>query len=88
MSYPPWGGGQWVNFWIPFSDVPRSRGLEVVRGSHRGTLYDGTLFDAQDPTLPLWGVAGDLPRLPDIEKQRKADRDAWDTAFYRNRPAR
>ena len=49
--------------------VPKHNALEIVRGSHHGTLYDGTTFrDPNDPTEPLWG--GALPRLPDIEAER------------------
>jgi hypothetical protein len=81
-AYHPWGGEQWVNLWIPFCDVPRSHGLEVVRGSHHGIRYDGTAFDPSDPTLPLWGEAGDLPRLPDIEKERAADASSWDIKSF------
>ena len=49
---------------------------------HRGTLYDGTPNDPEDPTRPFWGEAGNLPRLPDIEKERAADPTAWDVVSY------
>jgi ectoine hydroxylase-related dioxygenase (phytanoyl-CoA dioxygenase family) len=41
-----------------------------VRGSHRGRLYDGSRFDPDDDTAPLYGD-GSLPRLPDIEAERR-----------------
>lgn len=81
-AYHPWGGEQWVNLWIPFCDVPHTHSLEVVRGSHRGTRYDGTAFDPADPTLPLWGEAGDFPRLPDIEQERLANPGSWDIISF------
>src|SRR5262249_35047522 len=66
-SYLPWAGMHWGNARISFDSVPQQNALEVVRGSHRGTLYDGTTFrDPNDPTHPLQG-GGALPRLPDIE---------------------
>ena len=81
-SYYPWGGSQWVNMWISFDPVPLSHALEVIRGSHRQTLYDGTRFDPSDPTLPLWGDAGDFPRLPDIEAERANDPNSWDAVAF------
>jgi hypothetical protein len=50
---------------------PKQNALEIIRGSHRGPRYDGTTFrDPNDPTQPLHG-GGAMPRLPDIEAQRK-----------------
>jgi ectoine hydroxylase-related dioxygenase (phytanoyl-CoA dioxygenase family) len=58
--------------WIPLDPVPKSAALEIVRGSHKGTTYNGSLFHAKDDTVGLY--KGDpLPRLPDIE----AHRDEW-----------
>jgi hypothetical protein len=72
-SYLPWDGMHWANAWISFEAVPKPDALEMIRGSHRGTLYDGTNFlDANDPTAPLHG-GGALPRLPDIEAERKTN---------------
>jgi hypothetical protein len=60
--------------------------LEIVRGSHRGTLHDGTTFrDPNDPTQPLHG-GGALPRLPDIEAERKLDPDAYDILSWATEP--
>lgn len=84
-SYLPWGGTQWVNAWVSFQPVPKRCALEMVRGSHRGTLYDGTSFaNPDDPTEPLHG--GDMPRLPDIEAERAVDPDAWDIFSFATEP--
>ena len=34
----------WSNAWISFEAVPKQNALEIVRGSHRRTRYDGTTF--------------------------------------------
>lgn len=62
--------------WIPFEPLGEAGTLEFVRGSHRGTMYDGSAFDAHDDTRPIYGR--ELPRLPDIE----ADRAAWDIVSW------
>src|SRR5262249_57146895 len=52
-SYLPWAGMHWGNAWISFESVPKQNALEVVRGSHRGTLYHRTTFpDPNHPTPP------------------------------------
>ena len=56
--------------WINFLPVEKAESLEFVRGSHRGTLYDGSAFDPADDTIPVFGHG--LPRLPDIEAEREA----------------
>lgn len=66
-----------VRFWIPLDPVVREVSLEFVRGSHRGTLYNGSAFDPADDTRPLYPGA-DLPRLPAIED----DRGAWDIVSF------
>ena len=77
-SYLPWAGMHWGNAWISFESVPKRNALEIIRGSHRGTRYDGTTFrDPNDSTQPLHG-GGALPRLPDIEATRKLDPDAYE----------
>jgi ectoine hydroxylase-related dioxygenase (phytanoyl-CoA dioxygenase family) len=84
-SYLPWAGNHWGNAWISFGPVPKKNGLEIVRGSHRGPLYDGTTFSPDDPTDPLHG--GDaLPRLPDIEAERKADPGKFDILSWASEP--
>jgi len=85
-SYLPWGGTHWGNAWISFESVPKSNALEIVRGSHLGTRYDGPTFaDPADPTDPLHG--GDaLPRLPDIEAERKVNPQAWDVISWATEP--
>ena len=62
--------------WINFETVLKEHSLEFVRGSHRGTLFDGSSFDADDDTKPIY--AHGLPRLPDIE----AKRDDWDIVSW------
>lgn len=85
-SYLPWSGLHWANAWISFEAVPKKNALEVVRGSHRGTRYDGTTFrNSEDPTEPLHG-GGVLPRLPDIDAERKADPDAYDVISWATEP--
>ena len=84
-SYLPWAGNHWGNAWISFQSVPKKNALEIVRGSHRGTLYDGTTFSDEDPTDPLHG--GDaLPRLPDIEAERQANPDAYEILSWATEP--
>lgn len=85
-SYLPWAGDHWANAWISFEAVPKENSLEVVRGSHRGTQYDGTTFaNPDDPTEPLHGH-GVLPRLPDIEAERSANPDAYDIVSFATQP--
>ncbi|MGB0920739.1 MAG: phytanoyl-CoA dioxygenase family protein [Alphaproteobacteria bacterium] len=68
-------------FWISFEALPASESLEFVRGSHTGTLYNGSMFDPEDETKPIY--AGDaLPRLPRIE----ADRAAYDIVSFAVEP--
>jgi len=71
--YHPINGNKLVVFWIPMHDVPEESALEVIRGSHRDTLFNGSFFDANDDTLPVYDEK-EMPRLPDIE----ADRSKWD----------
>jgi ectoine hydroxylase-related dioxygenase (phytanoyl-CoA dioxygenase family) len=86
-SYLPWAGEHWANAWISFEAVPKANSLEIVRGSQRGVLYDGTDFrDADDPTAPLHGSESGLPRLPDIEAERRADPSAYDILSWAVRP--
>lgn len=72
-SYLPFAGPGFLIFWIPLDDLEAQNVLEVVRGSHQGTLYNATLYDPTDVTAPLYDEK-DLPRLPDIE----ANRDKFD----------
>lgn len=85
-SYLPWGGEHWANTWITFEALPRHNALEVVRGSHRGQLYNGTTFaNPDDPTEPLWDEDV-LPRLPDIEAERAENPDAYDIISWASEP--
>lgn len=85
-SYLPWAGNHWGNAWISFESVPKENSLEIIKGSHHGAQYDGTSFrDPNDPTDPLHG--GDaLPRLPDIEAERKRNPDAYEVLSWATEP--
>jgi ectoine hydroxylase-related dioxygenase (phytanoyl-CoA dioxygenase family) len=86
-SYLPWGGEHWANAWISFEALPKANSLEIVRGSHHGTRYDGTDFvDAKDPTAPLHGPDSGLPRLPDIEAERARDPGAYEVISWATQP--
>ena len=81
-AYLPWAGEDWCNFWIPLGDMSADYAVQVVRGSHKGILYDGTTFNPKDPTNPICGEAADSPRLPDISADLEADPDAWDIVSF------
>jgi ectoine hydroxylase-related dioxygenase (phytanoyl-CoA dioxygenase family) len=77
-SYLRMRGTQMAACWITLDPLPRRHCLEFVRGSHRGTLYNGSAFAARDDTAPLYPDSP-LPRLPDIEADRaRFDIVAWD----------
>jgi ectoine hydroxylase-related dioxygenase (phytanoyl-CoA dioxygenase family) len=80
-SYLPIEGRRIAVVWISFDPVAKENALEFVRGSHRGPMYDGSRFDPQDDTAPLYGD-GSLPRLPDIE----ADRSRFDIVSWAVEP--
>jgi ectoine hydroxylase-related dioxygenase (phytanoyl-CoA dioxygenase family) len=85
-SYLPWAGEHWANAWISFEPIPKRNSLEIIRGSQRGILFDGTTFqNAEDPTDPLHGYDM-LPRLPHIEVIRKQNPDAFDIVSWATRP--
>lgn len=79
-SYLRMRGSQMVACWISLDPLPKRHCLEFVRGSHSGTLYNGSAFAGDDDTAPLYRDSP-LPRLPDIEASR-ADYDivSWDLA--------
>ena len=72
-SYHPIEGEKIAVLWIPLNDISADSALEVIRGSHRKTLYNGAFFDPNDDTAPLYDEA-EMPRLPDIQ----ANRADWD----------
>lgn len=55
--------------WITFDACAKEDSLEFVRGSHKGTLYNGSRFELGDDTAPTHPDSP-LPRLPDIEAAR------------------
>lgn len=72
-SYIPFSGPGLLILWIPLDDLEAENVLEVIRGSHRRTLYNASMYDPEDFTAPLYDET-DLPRLPDIETER----EKWD----------
>jgi ectoine hydroxylase-related dioxygenase (phytanoyl-CoA dioxygenase family) len=76
-SYLAVDGAHLIAFWISFESIPAQAGLEFVRGSHRGPLYNTSRFDPTDATLPIF-ESDTVPSLPDIE----ADRSAWDILSF------
>ena len=80
-SYLPIDGSQIAVMWISFDSVAKKDSLEFVRGSHHGTMYDGSRFDPNDDTAPIYGD-GSLPRLPNIE----AERSRWDIVSWAVEP--
>ena len=68
-SYLRMRGSQLVACWISLDQLPKQHCLEFVRGSHKGTLYNGSAFSADDDTAPLYKQSR-LPRLPDIQARR------------------
>ncbi len=68
-SYLPIDGDNIAVIWITFEAVAKENSLEFVRGSHRGVLYNGSRFDPEDDTAPLY-PSGELPHLPNIEGER------------------
>ena len=81
ISYLPVSGEDLAVVWISFESLTMDESPEFVAGSHRGVMYDGSSFDPQDHTAPLYGD-GSLPRLPDIE----ADRSAYSIISYAIEP--
>ncbi|MEO8697354.1 MAG: phytanoyl-CoA dioxygenase family protein [Acidimicrobiales bacterium] len=80
-SYLPIQGEHLVSVWISLDPVPRQHALEFVRGSHQGTVYNGSAFDSRDDTAPVYAT-NLAPRLPDIE----AHRDSWDIVSWEVSP--
>lgn len=68
-SYLAIGGDDLAVVWISFDALEAADSLEFVRGSHQGTLYNGSAFKPGDDTHPLH-PSSRLPRLPDIEAHR------------------
>ena len=75
-SYLALDGNQVAVAWISFDAVDADHSLEFVRGSHAGELYNGSAFDPEDDTAPIYSQG--LTRLPDIE----ANRSAWDIVSF------
>lgn len=85
-SVMPTRGNHWANFWISFEPLPAKNSISIVRGSHRGKLYNGTAYeDAYDPTRPLHPDS-DLPQLPDIDADIARDPTSWDLLSFATEP--
>ena len=80
-SYLAVAGPHLAVAWTTFDPVAKEDGLEFVRGSHKGRLYNGSRFELGDDTAPTHPTSS-LPRLPDIE----ADRAAWDLVSWAVEP--
>jgi ectoine hydroxylase-related dioxygenase (phytanoyl-CoA dioxygenase family) len=80
-SYVPVEGPDIVRFWISFDPVDKDHALEFIRASHLGPLYNGSSFNPEDDTAPLFPHSA-MPRLPDIE----ADRGRWDIISWSVEP--
>src|SRR5689334_8097857 len=65
-SYLAVAGPDLAVAWITFDALEKDDSLEFVRGSHKGTLFNGSRFELDDDTAPLHPNAP-LARLPDIE---------------------
>ncbi|MFA7441035.1 MAG: phytanoyl-CoA dioxygenase family protein [Sphingomonadaceae bacterium] len=72
--YHPIDGPRTMVMWIPLDDISAETALEVIPGTHKGTLYNGTSFAPDDDTAPFYDDAAKLQRMPDIQ----AERDKWD----------
>jgi len=70
-SYLRMMGSELVACWVTLDPLPKEHCLEFVRGSHKGVLFNGSAFAADDDTAPLYKQSL-LPRLPDIQKARSA----------------
>src|SRR3954447_11548234 len=53
-SYLPVDGQHLVVLWITFDPVAEAESLELVKGSHRGTLDNTSRFDPTDETAPIF----------------------------------
>ena len=76
-AYIPANGRHMANVWFSFEALPARNALEVIKGSHLATQYDGAAYDdPNDPTKPMWG-SDNFPQLPDIEAERRDDPNSW-----------
>jgi ectoine hydroxylase-related dioxygenase (phytanoyl-CoA dioxygenase family) len=80
-SYLRMMGSQLVAVWVSLDALRAEHSLEFVRGSHLGTLFNGSAFAAHDDTAPLYKQSK-LPRLPDIQ----ASRDDFDIVSFDTEP--
>jgi ectoine hydroxylase-related dioxygenase (phytanoyl-CoA dioxygenase family) len=69
LSYLAVEGEHLAVAWVSFEAHDAAHGLEFVRSSHRGPLFNGTAFNPDDPTAPFYDST-ELPNLPDIGAAR------------------
>lgn len=72
-AYIPFSGPGLLILWIPLEPLASENVLEVIRGSHRQTLFNAPMYDPNDHTEPLYDER-ELPRIPNIESER----EKWD----------
>jgi hypothetical protein len=82
LAYVPMAGDHLATAWINLHPVDRTQSLELVRGSHRGPLYNPTAFKGDDPKAAMF-APGVWPDLPDIE----AERERWPIVSWTVAPA-
>jgi len=82
-SYLPVDGSQIAVVWITFERVAKENSLELVRGSHRGILYNGSRFRSRRRHRAALR-RGDSTAMPNIE----AERAKWDIVSWAVEPAR
>jgi len=80
-SYQPFDGSKNLVMWMAFDTLFKEEGLEVIRRSHKGMLYNGVVNDPDDDSKPAFSEDL-LPRVPDIE----GDRSRWDIASWAHTP--
>jgi len=76
-TYFKFDGPDQAVFWISLDPLDQAAVLEVVRGSHKGPVYDGISSGAEGGRTRFYDDA-DLPPLPDIE----GERGAWDIVSW------
>jgi ectoine hydroxylase-related dioxygenase (phytanoyl-CoA dioxygenase family) len=72
-GYERMEGSKILNLWVPLDPLAACNVLEVIRGSHKGPLYNPPNYDPTDDTAPTYDDPG-YPRMPDIERER----EKWD----------
>ncbi len=69
LPYLPAAGEHLAVMWTNLDPVAKDYSLELVRGSHRGPLYNPSAFNPDDVAANLFDPK-EWPQLPDIEAAR------------------